>query len=102
MSRLAQERQGGPLVSHYTISFIKIIERYVYGERRDTLTLRILQASQALRSLVLLVSMETMTQWGLSHASGHDQDDILGANRRKDETSITRSIECLDGSGRPG
>lgn len=76
MSRLAQERQGGPLVSH--------------------LTLRILQASQALRSLVLLVSMETMTQWGLFHASGHDQGNILEANRGKEETSIIRRIECLD------
>jgi len=35
MSRLAQERQGGPLVSHYTISIIKLIERYgSRGEKR--------------------------------------------------------------------
>lgn len=60
------------------------------------MTLRILQASQALRSLVLLVSMETMTQCGLFHASGHDQDDILEANRGKEETSIIRRIEFLD------
>lgn len=60
------------------------------------MTLRILQASQALRSLVLL-SMETMTQWGLFHASGHDQDDILRTNRVEEEgSSIIRRIECLD------
>lgn len=60
------------------------------------MTLRILQASQALRSLVLL-SMETMTQWGLFHASGHDQDDILRTNRIEEEdSSIIRRIECLD------
>lgn len=59
------------------------------------MTLRILQASQALRSLVLL-SMETMTQWGLFHASGHDQGDILRTDKVEERNSIIRRIEYLD------
>lgn len=48
MSKLAQERQGGPLVSHCACQRVEL------GMMIDTtFTLRMLQASQAFRSLVL-------------------------------------------------
>ena len=69
MSRLAHDRQGGPLTSHYTVHSNQHPNqsiRHSLQNRLLTLTFRILQASHALRSRVLLLSMgKTMTQWML-------------------------------------
>ena len=63
MSRLAHDRQGGPLVSHYSTQFPAISinpDQSIIQSLKShllTLTFRILQASHALRNLVLLLSM---------------------------------------------
>jgi hypothetical protein len=53
MSKLAQDRHGGPLLSHLTGKVLVGEQIHQTRVQEPTFTLRILQASQAFRSLVL-------------------------------------------------